>query len=411
MIYFLLFICCYWGLIRDLTIDITPIVVVCLCLLTFLQFIKRVPFKIYPSSVMFFLMINWLCILLLGSIHNYNYDTFEKGITQYILFPLVFIVAAKRASCINYQNLFRFISFINIPNLLGSFYEHISGNYILSTSHIQYLQDGAIRTAAFVGDMISLPLILGFCTLIVLYKCITTKNPIYLFLSILYAAGTFISQSRGPFMAMVIGAIVMLILLSNKNSTKSILGRNSVIAIIFITLLLWYAYYLIVQTTILDNTVFAGFADRIRTIFIWDNSNGDASNATRVEIWINMFDMFLSNPWLGIGIGTTGSDRLVTIGATESALIKRLVELGLVGMTINLAMYFVMLRTALVNIRNTHDIKDKEIKIVLFSIVVVILIEGIVLQIDEYFPATTFMWIAMAYLCSRSNNIYHLKMK
>ena len=403
MIYFILIICCYWGLIRDITMDITPIVLVFMCILTLFQFIKKIPFKTYPPSVMFFLMVNWFTILLLGTIHNY--DTFEKGITQYILFPLVFIVAAKRVSYINFQKLFRFIVIINIPNLLGSFYEHISGNYILTTSHIQYLQDGAIRTAAFVGDMISLPLILGFCTLVVLYMSITTKKPIYLFLSIIYAAGTFISQSRGPFMAMVIGAIVMLVLLSNKNSTKSIIGKNSIVALMFITLLLWAAYYLIVQTTFFDNTFFADFAERIRTIFIWDNSNGDASNATRVEIWLNMFDLFMTNPWVGIGIGTTGSDRLVTIGATESALIKRLVEIGVVGTVVNLSMYLIMLRTALLNIRDTLSIEEKEIKIVLFSIVVVVLIEGIVLQIDEYFPATTFMWIAFAYLCTTKYNV------
>lgn len=402
MIYILLFICCYWGLIRDFLMDLTPVIVVFLFLATVFQFIKRTPFKKYNISILLFIVINWGCILILGLTHNYTYATFEKGITQYILFPLVFIAVCEQASRVNYTHLFKYLAILNIPNLIGSFYEHISGNYILTTSHVQYLQDGAIRTAAFVGDMISLPLILGYCVLTLLYLGISTKNPIYYISSIAYAIGTFLSQSRGPFMAMLIGTIVMLILLSNKRSTKSIFGKKSIITTSLIVLLLWGAYYIIVQTTILDNTFLFDFAERIRTIFIWDNSNGDASNATRVEIWLNMFDLFLANPWYGIGIGTTGSDRLVTIGATESALIKRLVELGIVGMTINLVMYFVMLKTALFNIRKTYNIKDKEIKIVLFSIVVVVLIEGIVLQIDEYFPATTFMWISMSYLCTKS---------
>lgn len=398
-VYLLVLVCSYWGLIHYLTMDITPIVVVLLALTSAISFLKFTPFKKYTKEVIWAVILNWSLVIVMGLSINFNYDTFEKGITQYILFPLVFISFCSIVQKVKFDKLFRFIIFINIPNLLGSFLEHSTGNYLLPTSHMQYIDGGVIRTAAFVGDMISLPLILGYCTIISVYLAISKRKIVYLVVAILYAASTFVSQSRGPFMATIIGVIIMFILMSNKKSTNAMFGKKTIFAIVIVALLLWLAYYIIVESTILDHTFLEDFAERIRTIFVWDNSNGDASNATRVEIWLNMYYLFLQNMWTGIGIGTTGSDRLVTIGATESAVFKRLVEIGIIGTASSVAMYIIMIRRALINIKNATSIKDKEEFIVLFSIVFVVFIEGFVLQIDEYFPATAFMWIAMSRLC------------
>lgn len=214
---------------------------------------------------------------------------------------------------------------------MGSIYESIVGKYILPNSHFQFLDDGNIRTAAFNGDMIALPVFLGISACYEFAHYLKDKKHIRLLMVAVFMIGLFVTHSRGPLVGTCLGLAIIYLLDSKRRARHKGINKKIIVRIFAIAALGALAFFVIVYSPILDNTPLAYFAARVRTIFVWDNSNGDHSNATRVYLWRYFWNMFLHNFMFGIGIGSTGTDLAVTIGSTESGLIKRLVELGFGG--------------------------------------------------------------------------------
>lgn len=385
-IYLFLFYCSYRALISELLFDINPIVIIILFLAGGFNSIIKKGYKSFDSRFLILLIIFW-CYVFLNGLFFYNLNTLIKGITQYILFvmPLFLIRLDKKKSIVG---LFKYYVFLNIPNAVGSIIEYITGKYLLSTSHIQYVNEGVLRTAAFTGSMIELPLLLGISLIFCLYlynEC--DKKKVYLVLGILNCIGMILTQSRGPIVAVLVSILTYYILNGSvKKYDKKIIRRIGIVIILFLI-----AYIFIFELGVLNDTGLQPFVERAKTVLVWTNNEYDHSNATRMNIWRYWIEQIKFHPVFGIGIGVTGSDRTVTMGVTESAILKRLVELGIVGTVLSFSLYFRFFKLANKKIFSNHFSK-KEV-LVVYSIFVMLVVEGLVLQIDEYFQATSVFWI------------------
>lgn len=390
--------CSYRAFISEFFFDIQPIVIVFITLGGIFNFFSKKIYRRIDMKFMLFLTAFWTYILVNG-IYFLGQDTFAKGVTQYILFLMPLFAFWGCVDELNFDSISAFLIYINLPNAVGSIYEGITGSYILSSSHSQFIIDNKIRTAAFIGDMISLPLVLGFSLLFCVYLYIKSKNKKYIVYGVLNFIGIIASQSRGPLVAIVV-AMVSYYLISGgyKNSRRN---YGKIFYRVFIVLLVAAMLYLIiVHTRILDNIGLSQVSERVKSIFAWENSERDHSNATRVFIWNKMLQLFLKNPMIGIGIGLTGSDISVTIGATESAILKRLVELGISGTFLNFLMLLRLLQCALKKVKMGDE--NCYIYAVVLASIVIIFVEGVVLQVDEYFAATSYMWCLASLLLTKN---------
>ena len=395
----LLFYCSYRALISFLLFDFQPIVLVVTSLFAIYNILFKRTLTSLNRTIVIFLLLNWVYIIVNGLLF-FKKETFIKGITQYILFLLIIFISCNGLQITIIKRLLKYLVFINIPNALGSIFETITKRYILPNSHYQFNDDGMIRTAAFNGDMIALPIILGICVMICIYYFSRNKKLLYLSLSFLFFIAAVASQSRGPLVAIMVSLVITFIMYNNSKN-KGSLSPTVIGRILSICLLFLLFYILVVETNIFSNTPLAHFAQRIRTIFVWDNSNGDHSNASRILIWGFWIKQFTLHPLLGQGIGVTGSDLDVTKGATESAVLKRLVELGAIGTVINITM-LVLIIVHSINTIKRADEKNKMLYCTIFSFLIMMCIEGLVLQIDEYYTATTVVWLFTPILFSRN---------
>lgn len=364
------------------------------------KFLTR--YKYYSKTILGILIINYLYIIANG-LFFWNLPTFEKGITHYIVFTLVLFLFADSWDKFEIDRDLNIFSKFNIINACGSIYEAIRGEYILPTSHVQFNDDGRIRTAAFNGDMIALPIILGICALIELYLFIKDKKIHRLFLIFLYYIAILVTQSRGPLVGSVIGMVVFILFLNADKYKKRIWNRKLKKRIAFLICIAALLYIIVVKSNILDGTSLEHFAIRMQSIFIWDNSNGDHSNATRVNLWKYYFEMIKEHPVFGIGIGKTGTDLDVTIGSTESGLVKRFVELGFVGAFINLFFLAVLEIKIVINLIRING-RKKMTALLSFCVSIIVLIEGIILQIDEYYTITTIYWLFVSLAIAKKPN-------
>lgn len=403
-VYLLLLYCSYRALIKCILFDLQPLVLILVCVFGILRFIKCRIYKEIDETFILLLGSFWIYIVLNG-MFLFNADTFIKGLTQYILFMMPMFACWNLIDINSFDSYARFIIVVNIPNMLGGIYEGITGKYILSTSHVQYNLDGKIRTAAFTGDMIALPMILGMCVILCMYLRSKSKGKKYVILGLLDLISILLTQSRGPLVATIIGMVFFFILTSNNTSSSLFKSKKVLLRVISMCFVLMLLYFVIIKTSLLDSTPLAHFAWRMRTIFTWTNSENDHSNATRILIWMKWIDEFKARPLFGAGIGITGSDSLVTKGPTESAVLKRLVELGIVGTVLSFGMLSRIIVCSIKKIRDctTSRTANRNVYISVFSCVILIFIEGMVLQVDEYFIATTYMWSFLSVVLSKSN--------
>jgi O-antigen ligase len=151
--------------------------------------------------------------------------------------------------------------------------------------------------------------------------------------------------------------------------------------IIFALLIILLVALLFLQSSFTTgNPTIDYFLWRTRNIINW---TGDAGNVGRVQLWNNALNKwFKKSPWFGIGPSKTGSWGSGSLGVTESGVLKRLCELGVVGVVIYYSMLANIIRKGILNFRQA--IKDRRsIYLCLFGIISMILINDITVQTTE----------------------------
>ena len=196
--------------------------------------------------------------------------------------------------------------------------------------------------------------------------------------------------SRGPMAATFIATLINVVL--HKRSE-----RGYVLKFIVISLIAFILVYVVLHTNFrTGNSEIDFYLLRIQSITNWNDGGG---NSTRLGRWDHYYQMYLKNFWIGIGPSKTGSwDMGVTLGATESALIRHLVELGTIGAVLY---YYTLLKCLVTGVRGFTkrvDMRITTMYILHFSIFAVVFVEHFVLQITEEITCAFFMWWALGFV-------------
>ena len=155
----------------------------------------------------------------------------------------------------------------------------------------------------------------------------------------------------------------------------------------------------------------------------------DRGASSREVIWANTTDMIKENFWLGVGIGSYGNEYDVyyatgwergffgRMAHAHNQILSKMAELGIAGLFLALAMYYMPIRSGLNALKNLKSPKDK---VIVYSIIATIgalfgrsIFEaGGILQVGRLHGDITF-WILFvlllkseAYLIKSSSGIF-----
>lgn len=392
---FLIFICCFGGFLACYSLNMTTT----LMYLVFLFFgaiglLKNSLKTLGPTTVILFI-INFGYIIL-SALLLARPDDLIPGVVQYIVCPMAFFAFLALNKNADLKNILRLIIFFALVNSFAGVFEFFSNRYIIPKIDA-YNLDGSVRICGFTGDFISYAMVLGFGVLASFYFYYINKEKKYLLISLFMFVVLFINRSRGPLVATLI-SLAIFITQKNKIDNRNKFTAKRLLFVFSAILFLVLAYYFVFVSDFLLDSHIGFYIQRLRSIFIWSDMENDHTNATRIQIWIRSLEIFREHFWFGTGIGGTGI-RNVQVGVTESAILKRLVELGFIGSVINGLVYLKVYRLAIHNLSNL-DNNDKTIAFVFLLMSVMVVIESLVLQIDEYSFITTFFWMFLALLCN-----------
>lgn len=244
-----------------------------------------------------------------------------------------------------------------------------------------------IRAQVFSGS----PLIFGTLTasyaLFFQYLFMKKKEYGYLLLSFVSFGGVLLTGSRGPLVAVIVAAIFQLLTnIPVRRIIDRISKKNRLVLLISLGVLL-ISVFIFLGAYQGTNPILL----KVVSIVDWSS---DIGNIGRLNTWVKSIEEFLNNWLIGRGISTTGSVTLshpMNIGVTESSILKVLVELGLVGFIFYFGILLAIFTRGIKNIRN-KDIMHRYEIILGLSLMMLIFIQGSILQITEIFNASVILW-------------------
>lgn len=298
----------------------------------------------------------------------------------------------------------KIISVWGIIISLLSWYEYLSKTYLLRDlsgyGNIGRAGQYGFRSAVFTRSFISHGVILGIFSLINIFLWYKLKKKRYIIFSIFAYASILTTGSRGPLVAFS-GAILVLYIFDafyvKKIPFKKIRVQFT-LGLLFILLLVLFS----VDFKMPDSTL-SYFVFRIKNIVNW---KGDAGNAGRLLIWNNaIHDWFASSPLVGIGASQTGSWGTGSLGVTESGVLKRLCELGIVGVVINYSIIGLVVINSIKTLKRNNNNNQYELLFWL-GIFVGVFINDITVQSTEEIMVAFWYWGALGcmYYISKEDN-------
>lgn len=372
----------------------------------FIAIARKYEYKSILYVLILLMLLYYLLVIVNGIMFGDNEKTF-MGIYEYIIYSLpLFIPIFCLYRDINRKTLEKiFASFliINFVTSILSFYEYSTGKYIVQSDQITYISielNNMVRAKVFNDSYLGLGALIAQLSIFNLYfllsdrfgKRIKVVCSISFFIDIL---GIIATNSRGPFMAGLLSIVLFFIvyyiyIIGYKKSMykKFFFIFITVIMILFIIEILNFILNYNGQIT---NSTLSYLLSRFKSIFNW---NSDASNVLRKHFWNYFFYLFKQNFWTGIGVSSTGSHiNTISIGPTESGVLKRFVELGIFGGMIYY-LFIVITIVCLFSYLNKikKDYEKKLILITMFAALAVVFIDDITYQVCENFQTMFFFW-------------------
>jgi len=123
-----------------------------------------------------------------------------------------------------------------------------------------------------------------------------------------------------------------------------------------------------------------------------DNGQLDSSSQRRVDIWKQAIDLFKQSPMTGLGYGVFRSFGL-DLGDTHNIYVKYLVEQGLIGLIILLALLMCFLRMGYVLYKKGEDDLSKGMGLGLMSCIIVLMVNNFFGDRWSYLELSAYLWI------------------
>lgn len=360
---------------------------------TFLYVLKYLfsPLKKKNLNLIAFSLV--FCIyIIMNAIFKDDSAQFLRAIYEYILyaFPLLgFLYIYPRVDMLNVA---KKISVYGLIIACLSWYEYFSRRFIIPIHNgggILYGGSHAFRSAVFSRSALSHGIVLGFFSLLLFYVYANERSKRNLIFALFAFASILTTSSRGPLVAATAGMLIsyfMHLRVNERGSIKQYLG------IVFLVLVLLGIVFVMNSSFVTGNETIDYFLLRTRTITDWSD---DAGNVGRISRWNWSIQLYKKNKLWGIGPSKTGSWGAASIGVTESGVLRRLCELGLVGFGFH---YMLIITTIICSIKKMKNLsKDLQNTVILFlGTLVMVLINDITVQSTEEPTVCFIMWFAVA---------------
>lgn len=279
---------------------------------------------------------------------------------------------------------FAIIEFFLGKTLLGGVFSGTNINGVLT-----------FRTKVFARSFLAFGMEMSILGVICFFLFIKSTEKRYLLYLLLNIIAILTTSSRGPLVALIISIVILYLWKQpNRKKIKSILKGTIVILFIFVSILF--------ISKLTNNETVEYVLYRISSIFDWKH---DAGNVGRINRWNRVLSIWNENRMFGVGVSATGSwDLNHVIITTESGVLKRLVELGLVGFGV----YYMMIALVFIKEIKQQKLLEKNGKMnskAMLICVVCILIEDTILQVTEEVAIAFLFWM----LISLAINCQHYK--
>lgn len=364
------------------------------------------------TLVFFTLNIIFFIYVLINGLVYKDIKRLVYGGYQYIIYTLVFYAIYYFVDKKKVDIFLNYIIGFNIINSFICIYEYVTRKNLIPSDYGQIAFDNVViyRGRAFFGSFLNAGVVLAITVFISIYYLIKAYNNKNMKLMITYSLsilifilGIFSTGSRGPLVSLFGGLlfgyiIYSIVISSNRKRNVIILSILFVVAIISLLLILR------INTDNIQNSALSFAIHRIQTIFDWSN---DPGNVGRIVRWKFGIDLFKQNPVFGIGVAATGAKGLgeFSLGVTESGVIKKLAELGIVGSIIYYAQIFYIGKISFNKITSKNEDIDRKIFILLLlSAIVTVSIEEFIYQALEAEVVAFYFWTYIALIFKSSKD-------
>lgn len=345
-----------------------------------------------------FIVLQWM-------FKNTGIQFFLRSMYEYVFYSMIMWAFYLLADYIDFNRIMKILCVLGVAIAFLSFVEFVGEFHIIPLenygTYVEFNGEMVTRAKVFTRSYLSHGIILGVFSLFNCYTYMRERKLVYLFSSLFCYIAILTTASRGPLVA-VTGAYIIYYVCIHFEKVKTLISLKK--------FNLSYKFILVLGVGILlllfifsDMNTGLSFIDysltRVRSIFNW---TGDPGNVGRIEIWGKWIITIKENILTGIGASMTGSWNPISLGVTESDILKKLVELGIIGFTI----YYLYISKILYSIISTLNSNKRKVEISLcIAIISFILIDGVVLQVSEEIMVSFFLYAFMGIGLNYSFNI------
>ena len=378
-------------------------------------------FIIWPASiraVVYIMVLSYTASFFLNKLYNkYNFSSLEKisilvyfftvivhslfffqdieqatyGLYEYFFYPLIFFCALSILPRLNDKIITYIFIVMSIITVAVEQYQSLVQNLIfLDGTSFGFVSGYSFFRSTGLSES---PMACGMLTAIYfiyfLFECCETKEKKWIAMCLLNLYGLYITNSRGPLISLLL-ALVLAMTLRSCGKSKNKMG--SLFKLFFVLVTMLGLSYIVLVNNFLSDEILARFMS------VGDFEENEA-NVGRVIYWlmsINMFTDNMQNFLFGIGLARTGALGPAVLFPTESGVLKKLVEGGII---LAFVFYFMVTSMFIRGVKSAWTCKEqKNEKKLCFAITVIIIIfiEEFTLQIMENISVSFFFWSAFA---------------
>lgn len=343
------------------------------------------------GSLFFTLLFLYVCFIILSMLAiqtSSNYAVFEYLFYLSFFFANCFVLRYVPA-----ESLFKRFEIIGIVISLEAIWEYVTGKILFRVgfdSDVQVIR----RSFGLIGSPIILAMLLGCISLMCIYLGMRDSVKHYAFAGLTFVA-MLCTQSRGPLVGYFTGIYLLYVIygVTTKKDPKFILIFKRTWVVVASILLALGLVFLLSDVNQFANTI----VTRLQSIFEWGSSN--ATNFERRRRWQVAFDVFKMHPFVGYGVSSTGVHGANGI-ITESGVLKRLAELGLIGSTLCFGTFVIGFFSKLINALSYK----REVTAIAAGLVASIFVEDVVMQVVESYPIYLILMLGFAILFTAAEN-------
>ena len=324
--------------------------------------------------------------LLIGGYKGNYLDILQS----YILMPLLFFGITFLLKYVKPIILIKVLVFFGAILSVFAFFEFSTGMFFMGVTHGSYLSNGMTmyRSRVFADNDLTFGCQLAVSSILSAGLFLKEKNKkrfFWLILFLLSFAAMLTTGARGPMVGCIVGCVVLLF-------PYFVIKKKKILFCLFLLLLvISVALLLFALSNGALKSIFDSYPllNRIISTFDWSK---DLGNLGRLAKWNYYITIFLQEPVFGHGVLFVDNS---TMGVTESGLIQRLVEIGLIGYLLYLL--FILL----IVIRSFKDFKKLSIsnRIIVLSAIcaaIAIFVEDLVLQVFTSTIVNVLLWSCLA---------------